>query len=351
MKWRWLLVAALALACSSYAQNKARPGLIQFSNGESLEGLISLTPGAELRLHVDGKQIRTLSLDKVSEMRWSIESERMDRKWRFVEAGQARKEYYGQPYLIRSLKTTLLLGSGETIAGHLYTTVFYVESEGKVQKVVVLAKQTGKEGEGADALKYPTLIRFTDTPVAVANTIRVRLNPEFMSDNPEVALVTWGALMTSWSKKPNSAGEFVLESPLGNAFFLAVRNGEKITCGWPANRDEKLWNLVQTNMQYNEDFYDQRQLLGVYHDKPAGDLYSLVMMHRTGKTTLEGRKTQPWRLVIQRWKYDEDSQKVLLAGRGFFFRGILEKGQHPPPVELTQKLWRFKNSGGVWVAE
>ena len=36
---------------------------MQWSNGETVEGLISLSPGMQLKLHINGDQIRTLSLD------------------------------------------------------------------------------------------------------------------------------------------------------------------------------------------------------------------------------------------------------------------------------------------------
>jgi hypothetical protein len=39
----------------------------------------------------------------------------------------------------------------------------------------------------------------------------------------------------------------------------------------------------------------------------------------------------------------------MLAGRGFFFRGILTKAESPPTVELTDELWSMKKEGEVWV--
>ena len=31
----------------------------------------------------------------------------------------------------------------------------------------------------------------------------------------------------------------------------------------------------------------------------------------------------------------------MLAGRGFFFRGILEKGVEPPEVKIEPRLWKM----------
>jgi hypothetical protein len=348
---RTFAVVAVSLvlsAVASQAQTIKRLGRVQWSNGETQEGLISLTPGAQLQLHIEGKQIRTLSLDRVRELRFAPETEEMERKWRFLEAGQTKKEFSGKPYPIRSLATTLILPSNEKVTGHLYTTVMYIEGKEKNSKVVLLAKQKGKEGETMESLIYPSLITFTDAAVDTEERIRVRL-PGPPPAKTEVTAVTWGALMTFDGRKTDKPGEFTIASPLGNGILFATKSGDKIRVGWPKAVDEKLLSLVKTNLSYTEDFYDDRKILGVFLDQPKSDVYSVAMMHRKGSTTMEGAKTQPWRLVVQRWKIDEKDQRLMLAGRGFFFRGILTKAESPPSVELTDELWSMKKEGEVWV--
>ena len=342
-----LAFLVLLLGSGVQAQTIKRAGRVQWSNGETVEGLISLSPGAQLKMHINGDQIRTLSLDRVREIRFAPETEELERKWRFAEAGQTRKEFFGKPYPIRSLTTTLILPSNEKIVGHLYTTVMYIEGKTQNSKVILLAKQKGKEGETMESLLYPSQIVFTDAAVDTEETIRVRL----ASPGPEKAAltaVTWGALMTFDAKKTDKPDEFTMPSPLGNGVFFAQHSGDKITVGWPKAVDEKLLALVRTNMTYTEDFYDDRQVLAVYLDQPKDDVYSVTMMWRKGATTGEGAKTQPWRLVVQRWKIDEKDQRLMLAGRGFFFRGILTKTEKPPAVEFTEQLWSLKKAGDVW---
>jgi hypothetical protein len=89
------------------------------------------------------------------------------------------------------------------------------------------------------------------------------------------------------------------------------------------------------------DFFDGRKLLGVWRDEATGELYTLAMLTRQGQTSLDAERSQPWRLEVFRWKEGED-QRLLLAGRGFFFRGILAKGVPPPPVRLSKELWDAK---------
>lgn len=343
----WLLLAALSATALA---GPRRPGKVQFSNGDIVEGQISMTPGEDFRLHINGTQIRVLDFERLRELRISAAEEKMVQKWRFLEAGQTKKQVWGQPYLTRSLQGTAVLSDGEKITGHLYTTVLYIEpDEGKARKVIIQAKQRGKEGEAADALAYPSLITFTDSAAQAEDIIRLRITHPDVTDKTELAAVTWGALFTFEGKKAGAPGEFTLASPLGRDIILGLKTGDNIVVGWPKDADPKFKAIIETNIVNSEDFYDDRKLLGVYYDEPNTDIYSVFMLHRTGKTTMDGQKTQPWRLVIQRWKYDPESSRVLLSGRGFLFRGILAKGEKPPPVTLSEKLWKPKKQGEVWV--
>jgi len=352
---RWSLVFFFAGCLALHAAS--RPGKIQFSNGEVTEGNISLTAGAELEIHLGGTQIRTLALDKVREIRLAPEKEEMVQKWRFPDAGQNRKEKWGQPYPTRDLKAAITLASNEKITGHLYTTVLYVEGAEKTQKVILYAKQSGEPGQTLASLIYPTLIQFADAAAEARDTIRLRLPALGLAGKLELAALNHNALLTYTGSNTAQPNEFRLTSPLGQQLFLAAKAGDKIVAGWPKPREErgqpapvaKLFSLVQTNLAIAEDFFDDRNLLGVWLDQANSDLYSLVMLARQGKTTLDAAKSQPWRLVILRWKYDDETQRVMLAGRGYFFRGILEKGQAPPKVQLTEALWGIKKSGDVWV--
>jgi hypothetical protein len=71
---------------------------------------------------------------------------------------------------------------------------------------------------------------------------------------------------------------------------------------------------------------------------------------RKGKTTLEESRSQPWRLEIYRWKTEEGSDRLMLAGQGYLFRGIGAKNEAVPAVELSGKLWHIHQDGGTWIA-
>jgi hypothetical protein len=343
------LLVVLATALSPAATPDApRSGRVEFSDGKILAGNISLSPGSELKLHV-GDQLKVLALDRVQRIEMFPEKESMEQNYRFIEAGKAIKETEGQPYPVRFLTTRLTLAGGETITGHLYTTVLYVGGEESAQKVILLAKQRGKEGETLSSLVYPVKITFDGGAKEVPAAIRIRLKLPGIGPNAKMGALARGSLV-QLEVKPAASGEYLVASPLGKEVFLAVEAGRRIYVGWPRQSDANLAALIRNAMPNSEDFFDQRKVLGAFRDEASADIYSLVLAARAGKTTLEETRSQPWRLEIYRWKQDQESQRVMLAGQGYFFRGIEASGSPAPAVELTEQLWNLKKSGNVWVA-
>jgi hypothetical protein len=86
------------------------------------------------------------------------------------------------------------------------------------------------------------------------------------------------------------------------------------------------------------DFFDRRTLLAVYQDPAEDDVYSLALLTREGTTTLPGARAQPWQLVVWRWKREGDPPRLMLAGRGFLFRGISGRADPPPAISLDLAL-------------
>ena len=337
------LVLLLLLCGLTAAWAQERAGTIDFSDGASMAGDLSLTPGSQLKLQA-GPEVREFGLDRVQEIRFAPEKESMERAWRFPDAGQTAKEYFGDPYPVRYLKATVTLGDGEELSGHLYTTVIYVASDGSAQKVILPAKQQGKEDESFQALIYPARISFGDSTTAAAGTVKLKLPG--LGAAPEVVALTRGALVRL-EAKPLDAAEFELPSPLGHAVFLAAKNGRKITVGWPNTADRGISALVSAALANSEDFFDDRRILGVVEDVTNSEIYSLVLAVRRGETTLAETRSQPWRLEIYLWKLGGDG-RVMLAGRNYFFRGIGATGEAPPAVKLSENLWEIRQEGEIW---
>ena len=339
------LAAVFALLFSFVAASaQERPGKVEFSDSNVLSGVISLTPGSQLKIQA-GKEVRVLSLDRVAELRFAPEREEMERAWRFKEAGQTAKEFFGDPYPVLYLATTVTLGDGEKISGHLYTTVLYVADGDNVQKVILLAKQRGKENEKFESVLYPKVISFGDAAAKTEATVRLKLSG--LPAKSQVVGIPRGALVRLEAKARGANGKFDMPSPLGEKFFLAAKSGTKITVGWPPAPDDKIVSLVRNAMTNSEDFFDDRRVLGAFLDATNSEIYSLVLAARKGKTTLHETRSQPWRLEIYRWKQDDDG-RVMLAGHDHFFRGISAKDEALPAVELSEKLWNIHPRGNVW---
>jgi hypothetical protein len=351
LKTRLLLafqVAILLFCANAFSETAGRDGKIEFSDGKTIAGIISLTPGSELKIQA-GPKVRVLALGQVREIRMSPENEEMERQWRFKEAGQTAKEFFGEPYPVRNLAATVTLAGGETVAGHLYTTVLYVEAGENVEKVILPAKQRGDEGQSFKSLVYPARISFTAAAAAVETTVTLRLKLPGIGAQSQVAALTRGALVHLDAQPGGVPGEYSLPAPLGKEVFLAVKNGGKIIVGWPRTPAPRAMALVRNALPASEDFFDDRRLLGVFADEANSDIYSLVLALRTKKTTLDEKRSQPWRLEIYRWKQDDEGERVMLAGQGYLFRDITAKNEPAPTVELSDKLWTVRKQDGAWL--
>jgi len=341
------LAAVLLVAFSVLGAEEPRDGRVEFSDGTSVDGKISLTTGAEMKIE-SGPQIRLLDLDRVREIRLSPEKEEMDRNWRFKAAGQTAKEFFGEPYPVRYLQATIRLAGGETFSGHLYSTVLYVEGSETTQKVILLSKQHGDEGQALKTLVYPTRISFAGATVADTATATLRFKHPTFGSGVEIAVLTRGALMRLAATPTGVAGEFKMPSPWGKDFFLAIKTGGKIVAAWPAEKDEKTLAQVQKALPKSEDFFDERRVLGVFREPATAEIYSLLLAVRKGPTSLDEKRSQPWRLEIYRWKTEEGSDRLMLAGQGWLFRGIDAKTEAAPPVELSDDLWHVHQDGETW---
>jgi hypothetical protein len=102
-------------------------------------------------------------------------------------------------------------------------------------------------------------------------------------------------------------------------------------------------------MQHVRDFFDRGEVLAVWRAANGGDLYSLMMLSREGGTTLGRPANRPWRCGIWRWKQASDG-RLMVAGRGYLFRGISEQGTPPPRVVLSGELGTVAAGSAVAVS-
>jgi hypothetical protein len=338
-----LLVAVVT--CFGAARADGRAGAVEWSDGHKVAGAISLTPGKNLRLFTKDTPV-TLSLDEVKEIRFTVEKEQMWEGFYFPNAGQATQVKTGEVYPIRYLQTQITLENGQVVEGHLFTTVFYVEpDDGQTEKVVVMAKQTGANGQKLTDLLYPTVIRF-DAGAANAGSAQIDLTQAgFVPTQPPVIMMQPDLAQPPMEQTPGKP-IWMVPTDDPRKLLFSVEAADGIHVAWPdAEPDPSVKQAVDAGLKAMRDFYDTRTLLGCFCDADAEDVYSLVMMKRLGKTVNgDGSPGDPniipWSLVILRWKYDANQKKVTLLNRVLLKIGRTEGNSAPPAVFKQPELLR-----------
>jgi hypothetical protein len=361
------LVAVVLAACVGVTRADGRAGVVTWSDGHQQAGDISLTAGKDLRLFTGGQQV-SVTLDVVKEIHFTPEKEEMWEGFYFPNAGQATQVKTGEVYPLRYLKTQLTLGNGQVLEGHLFTTVFYIENDDGAQKVVVMAKQTGTNGEKMADLLYPTAIRF-DNGAASSGSAVIDLTPAGLSGLQKPIILTQPDLTLLAAQPTPGKPAWTVPTDDPSKIIFSVVAADGIHVSWPGDSsptitdynsnqndpapkfppsdvDPMIRVAVKTGLRDMRDFYDTRTLLGSFSGGADGtDIYSLVMMKRLGKS-LNGDATAfasdqtPWSLVLLHWKYDADAKKVTLLHRAMLAIGRIDVKTPEPKIFRDPELFR-----------
>jgi hypothetical protein len=354
----------LFLACRGVACADGRPGTIEWSDGHKVAGAVSLTSGKDLRIFAGDTQV-SLKLDQVKEIVFTPEKEMLWEGFYFPNAGQATQVKTGEVYPIRYLHTQITLGNGQTVEGHLMTTVFYLETDDATEKVVVMAKQSGTNGEKLTELLYPTAIRFegraTSTSSAVIDLTQsglVGIQPPVILTQPDLTLlpVQQTAGKSIWTVPTDDPAKIIFSVKAADGIHVmwpygayvgnqVVRSGRETLPSPVAEVEPVIRIAVETGLREMRDFYDSRTSLGSFSGGDGTDIYSLVMMKRFGQS-VDGNGTRisvdvtAWSLVLLRWKYDADQKKVTLLNRAMLAIGRIDGNSPEPKVFKEPELLR-----------
>jgi hypothetical protein len=332
------LLAAILLATTGISVHAdGRAGAVEWSDGHKQVGALSLTPGKDLRIFTSTAQV-SLQLSEVKEIHFKPEKEEMREGFYFPNAGQATQAKTGEVYPVRYLQTDITLEDGKIIEGHLFTTTFYIENEDATDKIVILAKQTGTNGQKMADLAYPASITF-DAPAGPVASVQIDLttaglsniHPPVIVARPDLALLP----VEQMDGKP------IWNVAWGNPaqILFSVEAADGVHVAWPgAEVDPDIRKAVDYSLKVMQDFYDTRTVLGCFSDVDAGDVYSLVMMKRMGETYSYSADKKPWSLVIFRWKYDPEQKKTTLLNKIALVTGRIEGGAQLPVVLKQPEL-------------
>ena len=309
----WL---ALTAGLVDEARAEGRAGVVEWSDGRSQAGAISLTPGSFIRLF-DGQQQTSLRLEDVVELTVTIEKEELAEGFFFPEPGKAAKEKTGEVFPVRYFQTRLTMGDGRLITGHVFTTVFYLETAENTEKVVLLAKQTGLNRQKLTDVVYPTSIRF-NVPPASAAAARIDLK---LAELPEVRRIVavvkpaLGFLRADQEAGSKTSWTVPSGDPAGVIFAAECADGLHVAWPAPKPEDAPAQQAVTATLQVMDDFYDTRTLLASTFDAETGDVYGIVYMRRVGKSHGMKADTQPWSVVVLHWQFEPEEKKATLLNR------------------------------------
>jgi hypothetical protein len=331
VRWPHLLVFALllgvrALHAGAPDTNEA-PGEIQFSDGTVWQGRLFFAPEARLQVQAAGRLVALTPAD-IREIRFTAISEQMEQSWRFVEAGQVRKERWGDPYPVRQLQASIWLAGGACLTGHLYTVPLYVERDGGTEKVVLSAKQRGQPGESLTNLVYPARLVWPAARASGEGVARIRLPADLAGPGREVKAMVLASLLKVPVQGMGDGLEYGVGARPGDELVVAVRDGLRVAVGWPAGGAD-LAPRIEAALADVRDFFDQRRVIAVTDLRPDQAVYALMLLWREGATTLDGPSNRPWHVEVWRWKMEPDSGRLMLAARGSLFEGLGRVGERP----------------------
>ena len=313
---------------------------VAWSNGRTWEGKVELGDSATVRLH-DGRRVRSWGLDEVAEISFVPDTQNMERAWVFKEAGKTAKEFSGEPYPTMEFRSSIALRNGETVRGHLLTTVFYLTGSNRTEKLVLKYKLRGPEGQAYTDLVYAAQIRMDagrggsgdpSLPLGL-RACRVLVTVAGVGEQVELALVSRARMQEAEVRRTSTnAFQVTLD---GGDIVPAVRTGGRIAVGWGGEATPAARGRIAQGLRDLQDFFDDRHLLAIAQD-PADETtcHTLLLLSRAARTTMDGPNTQPWRLEVWKWRLGAEASDITAAARCVLFRGIRAPDAPLPEIEL-----------------
>lgn len=160
-------------AASPFAQGRgaaptrrdAVPGYAELSTGLKVPGRIYTTRAKRLKIyHLDRQAYEYVPVPACRRIQAVVEWARLERQWRFKEAGSTEKVHTGKAYPVRSLAWRLTLRNGHEIVGHILGQPLYVEHHGKRERFILHKRQKGTLGQTLEDLVYLDRVEFGPKP-------------------------------------------------------------------------------------------------------------------------------------------------------------------------------------------
>jgi len=143
------------------SRKDAVPGYLELSNGLKVPGHVYTTRGKRLKIfNLDRQVYEYVPVPACKTIEAVVEWARIEKQWRFKEAGDPEKIYTGKTYPVRKLAWRLTLRNGHRITGHILGQPLYVEHNGKRERFILHDRDKGPLGASLDDLVYIRRVAF-----------------------------------------------------------------------------------------------------------------------------------------------------------------------------------------------
>ena len=139
----------------------AVPGYVELSTGLKVPARIFTTRGKRLKIfNLKREAYEYVPVPALTKIEAVVEWERVDKEWRFKEAGNPEKVYTGRSYPARQLAWRLTLRNNHEILGHVLGQPLYAEHNGKVERFILHKRDKGAMGGELKDLLYIKSVEF-----------------------------------------------------------------------------------------------------------------------------------------------------------------------------------------------
>jgi hypothetical protein len=148
-------VNPFAAGAEGGGRKDAVPGYVELSSGVKVPGRIFTTRAKRVKIFNLQKEVyEYVPVPAIRKIETVIAWERMEKEWRFKEAGSPEKVYTGRSYPARKFAYRLTLLGGHTITGHILGQPLYLAREGKTDRFVLHDRQKGPLDTTLEDLLY-----------------------------------------------------------------------------------------------------------------------------------------------------------------------------------------------------
>lgn len=332
------LLIALGFPGSPIPTPAAPNAVVTFSDGRTIEGALVLPADYTFPLLTSAGP-RPLSADRLAELRFTPERESLERRWRFPDPGIPVKEYWGDPYPVRTLRAIAVLRDGTSVAGDMNATALRLRTTNGVERIVIRSKQRGTDNQSLDALVYVSQIALRHPGAAPSFSAPCVVALPASNACPRAAALALPGLLPRAAEVDCAGGILSIARERGDILVAALRYPDGIRVGWPGEFDADLDARLTNALADVRDFFDRRVLLGSWGEAASGNVFSLLLLTREGATTLGGPRNRPWCLAVWRWvPHPDDPDRFLLAARGILVREMAGPRDPLPAVRVDSGL-------------